>query len=242
MACQQKVLSLAIAHWPSEIEDISFCLSLQDYAPRDYSDILDMVKIHKDGSIDLRDGYLPSKTRMDRFIQDVQKSRPQLRKFDLTMHVTDSGRPIKEKLFEYKYTTKAEAQSGKTMVGSLHIQVDQKAIEALCQSDVTEDEDSSESNDSEDYADSEEIEQLALVALTTQANLLMMMSLTMMMRARSATTTALAASLLFDDEDLGLHMLRRRRDLRRRAMLTSRQAAAAVQLISDSGSDSDEED
>ncbi|KAJ9113199.1 hypothetical protein QFC22_006038 [Naganishia vaughanmartiniae] len=128
-----KVLSLAMTNWPSEIEAISFCLSLADYSSGGHRDILDMVEKDDDGCIQLLDGYLPTKVDMDRLVKNVRMTRPHLRNFDLTMYVANPGRPVQRKLLDYQYTATVKAHLGRRMTGSLRFEVHQTALQALDQ-------------------------------------------------------------------------------------------------------------
>ncbi|KAJ9104656.1 hypothetical protein QFC21_002154 [Naganishia friedmannii] len=201
-----KVLALATTNWPSEIKGISFCLSLEDYSSGGYRDILDMVEIdEEDGSVNLVDGHLPSKTDMDRLVRSLRENRPHLQRFDLTMYVVNPGSPIQRKLFEYKYTAAVNAHLGNKMTGALRIKVDQAAVEdphnnqmhapRIDEIDIFGPNDDAEpsaasDDDDDDSEGSEEADEaVETVRMRWQA-------LTMMMKRMSA-----AASLGFDEFD-----------------------------------------
>ncbi|KAJ9119969.1 hypothetical protein QFC24_005452 [Naganishia onofrii] len=79
-------LSRAIVHWPKGVEDISFCLQLDEFVLGGYRRILDLVKQGNDGKLELVNGYLPSKLDLDRFVQTMRETRPNLRNFDLVIY------------------------------------------------------------------------------------------------------------------------------------------------------------
>lgn len=187
---QQKVLFLAIANWPSEIEGVSFCLSLEDYAPGNYQDILDMVVINHDGSVELSEnGCLPSKTEMDRFIHEIRDHRLRLQQFNLTMYVAHPESPIQPNLFEYKYIATVGASLDDGTTGSIRIKVDQAALEDLDQLPAHIDDADSE----EGFNDSEGPEEEAGDSFET---IMMRWKLMTMIKSISA-----AAHLGFDEFD-----------------------------------------
>jgi hypothetical protein len=103
----QAELSRAIARWPEEVEDISFCLQLDEFVLMGgHRMISNLVNPGKDGSLELVHGCLPSKRDLDQFVGTIRKTRPNLRNFDLVFYTfTRYNRP----LLEYRHAIAAVA-------------------------------------------------------------------------------------------------------------------------------------
>jgi hypothetical protein len=130
--CQKYALSSGIKPWPKEIESITFQVSLDDFAMARHKNVLNIIRVGKNNSVELIDGYLPSEKSMNGFLRALRKTRPNLRQFDLIIYCCDIPLTSKtsRQLFQYTYSTDSPGTSESTSPAGVY-QVNQLALDNL---------------------------------------------------------------------------------------------------------------
>ncbi|KAJ9113205.1 hypothetical protein QFC22_006044 [Naganishia vaughanmartiniae] len=120
------------AFLPKEVETIALRVALEDFAMARHKNVTNMIRIGKEDSVGLIDGYLPSEKSMHGFLKTLRKSRPNLYKFDLIIYCCDIPftSSTSRQVLQYMYGT-SSPETSKTTAPVGTYQVNQLALDNL---------------------------------------------------------------------------------------------------------------